>query len=59
MLHKQVVAIDGVPQSNDQQLRFEYVRVGNTQNMVVSLRSDRKGSVFSLRVTGPGNSPSG
>ncbi|WP_412530116.1 hypothetical protein [Burkholderia lata] len=38
MLHKQVVAIDGVPQSNDQQLRFEYVRVGNTQNMVVSLK---------------------
>ncbi|WP_321861432.1 hypothetical protein [Burkholderia cenocepacia] len=38
MLNKQVVAIDGIPQSDDKQLRFDYVRVGNTQNMVVSLR---------------------
>jgi len=38
MLSKHVVAIDGVPQSTDQRLKFEYVRVGNTQNMVVSLK---------------------
>lgn len=39
MLNKQVVAIEGVPQSTAKQLRFDYVRVGNTQNMVVSLKT--------------------
>lgn len=38
MLNKKVVAIDGIPQSNDKHLLFDYVRVGNTQNMEVSLR---------------------
>ncbi|ALX16838.1 hypothetical protein P350_34980 [Burkholderia cepacia JBK9] len=38
MLNKRVVAIDGVPQSDSKRLKFDYVPVGNTQNMVVSLR---------------------
>ncbi|UXU85374.1 hypothetical protein [Burkholderia sp. S-53] len=38
MLSKRVVAVDGVPQSTDALLNFDYVRVGNTQNMVVSLK---------------------
>lgn len=38
MLSKRVVAVDGVPQSTDKLLNFDYVPVGNTQNMVVSLK---------------------
>ncbi len=39
MLNKKIVAVDGVPQSDDKMVNFDYVRgEGNTQNMVLSLK---------------------